>query len=260
VFDTRGFGDVMLALGAQLGSPVREALPWRTLKDAIREAADDLRRMNRGSFTDTDPDRFWLKLLQRGGWWDQGSSGTASGVQTAAAPQVQPARFDGSSTEFPFHLVVFPHNTLGAGESAHLPWLQAAPDPVTTAVWQTWVEVNPRVASQMQLGIGDIVEVQSSVGRVEVPVYIHPAAPPDVLAMPLGQGHTAYGRWAQGRGANPLSLLAPLTDGATGAMAYGATRVRMRKTGRSIELPKLEGTELAVQMPHFDVAKVTRDS
>jgi anaerobic selenocysteine-containing dehydrogenase len=112
----------------------------------------------------------------------------------------------------------------------------------------------------MQLSIGDIVEVQSAVGRVEVPVYVHPAAPPEVLAMPMGQGHAADGRWAQGRGANPMSLLAPLTDGATGALAYGATRVRMRKTGRSMDLARLEGSVTPIQMPHLEVAKVTRES
>src|SRR5207253_5306910 len=47
--------------------------------------------------------------------------------------------FAGDPNEFPFHLLLFPHHTLGAGEAAHLPWLQATPDPVTSAVWRTWV-------------------------------------------------------------------------------------------------------------------------
>ncbi len=262
-YDTRGFGDVLLAVADRLGGPVRNALPWQTLKDAIREGADGLRQLNRGSVQDTDFERFWTKLLQRGGWWDQASAPAALGAppRAAAGPRVQPARFEGTESEFPFHLVVFAHNTLGAGESAHLPWLQATPDPITSAVWQTWVEVNPRVAAEMRLTIGDIVEVRSPSGRVEVPVYVHPAAPPNVLAMPMGQGHSEYGRWARGRGVNPTALLAPLADAATGTLAYGATRVSMTKTGRSMKLPKFEGSATPiVQMPHQEVAKVTRES
>lgn len=57
-------------------------------------------------------------------------------------------QFAGDPSQYPFYLVPFAHNTLGAGESAHLPWLQAAPDPITSVTWQTWVELNPRVASQ----------------------------------------------------------------------------------------------------------------
>ena len=47
--------------------------------------------------------------------------------------------------------------------------------------------------------------------------------------MPIGQGHTAYGRNANGRGTNPLAILDPTADAATGALAYGATRVTLKK-------------------------------
>jgi menaquinone reductase, molybdopterin-binding-like subunit len=91
-------------------------------------------------------------------------------------------------------------------------------------------------------------------------IYVHPAAPPTVLGMPLGQGHTAYGRWAQSRGVNPTDLLAPLADQATGALAYGATRARLIKTGRRVALPKLEGTVPAYQLPDAPVLEVTNET
>jgi Molydopterin dinucleotide binding domain len=137
----------------------------------------------------------------------------------------------------------------GSGESAHLPWLQAAPDPVTSVTWQTWVEVNPRMADALALHEGDVVTVRSTKGSIDVPVCISPAAPPEVLAIPLGQGHTGFGRWADGRGSNPVQLLAPLADVATGALAYGSTRVNLTKTGRSVALGKLEGNAPARQLP-----------
>jgi molybdopterin-containing oxidoreductase family iron-sulfur binding subunit len=102
------------------------------------------------------------------------------------------------------------------------------------------------------------VAVESPRGRVEAPVYVSPAAPPEVVAIPLGQGHDGFGRWAAGRGVNPMALLAPLADAATGALAYGSTRVRLSRTGRHMPLPKFEGSAPARQLTGQEVIEVTR--
>jgi anaerobic selenocysteine-containing dehydrogenase len=271
-YDTRSFWDVLLALAEEIGGAVRDALPWASFRDALRDGARTWQGLGRGSVQERDLERFWVRLLQRGGWWEDGPPAEDRGETVEAGRAVAQAmaqlraiagsaprpRYSGASPEFPYHLVLYAHHTLGTGEGAHLPWLQATPDPVTTAVWTTWVEVNPRRARELSLREGDIVRVESPHGRVEAPVYVHPAAPPEVIAMPLGQGHRAAGRWARGRGANPLDLLAPLADDATGALAYAATRVRLNKTGRRVRLPKLEGDVPAYELPGQRIIKVTR--
>ena len=52
--------------------------------------------------------------------------------------------------------------------------------------------------------------------------------------MPIGQGHAAYGRSANGRGANPLAILDPIADTQTGALAYSASRVTLTKTPSAV--------------------------
>jgi molybdopterin-containing oxidoreductase family iron-sulfur binding subunit len=47
--------------------------------------------------------------------------------------------------------------------------------------------------------------------------------------MPMGQGHQTFTRYASGRGANPLALVAPATDTATGSLAWAATRVKVTR-------------------------------
>jgi hypothetical protein len=49
--------------------------------------------------------------------------------------------------------------------------------------------------------------------------------------MPFGQGHEHYTRYASGRGANPISILAPMTT-ENGALAWGATRVKISNVGK----------------------------
>jgi len=55
-----------------------------------------------------------------------------------------------------------------------------------------------------------------------------------------------------------MDLLAPITDQATGALAYGATKVKLSKTGRHISVAKFEGQVIAYQLPDEPVVQVTR--
>jgi anaerobic selenocysteine-containing dehydrogenase len=73
------------------------------------------------------------------------------------------------------------------------------------------------------------VRVESTQGGVESRARLWPGTPPDVVAIPLGQGHTVGGRWAENRGANPNELIAPLIDRLSGELATQSTRVRVRR-------------------------------
>lgn len=283
IFDSRGFGDILLTLAEELG--LQGTLPWSTFQDALKEGAKQLFQLRRGSVKADSPEQFWNRLLQAGGWWDKGGVPGPSAIPSFLAAWVRawtsaraqdspppaplafppqlPSRslspsFVGEAKDYPFHLIPFPSLALTEGRGAHLPWLQATPDPLSTAVWQTWVEVSPLTAKGMGLQEGDMVSVESPTGSLEAPVYIHPGVPPDIVAIPMGQGHSAFGRYAQGRGANPLSILALVLDGETGALAWAATRVRLAKTGRRVRLSKIEGEVYPVQPPDVGIVQITR--
>jgi len=74
---------------------------------------------------------------------------------------------------------------------------------------------------------------------LELPVYRYPAIRPDTIAIPFGQGHTAYGRYAEGRGANPTDLLGGHFNEA-GDLAFAGMKVKIEKTGRKQPLSRLE--------------------
>jgi anaerobic selenocysteine-containing dehydrogenase len=223
-------------------------MPWPSVKDAIMQSVQALSMRLNGSVTPSQPgpDYYWVKALQQGGWWE--TRATVPAATQLAPPQLpaQPpaATFAGSAQEYPFYLHVFPSTAIGEGEHAHLPWLQGLPDPTTTVVWTTWLELSPEAASRLGVVEGDYVTVTSPNGSVDVPVYVYPGTQADVVAMPLGQGHTSFGRWAKDRGVNPLSIIAPQVDAETGALAYEGTRVRVTKASRTRRLPKFEGVVL----------------
>jgi molybdopterin-containing oxidoreductase family iron-sulfur binding subunit len=127
------------------------------------------------------------------------------------------------------------------GRGANLPWMQELPDPMTSVVYGSWLEMNPVTAKSLGLEEGDMVRVESTEGNLTAPVFIFPGIMPDVVAMPIGQGHSEYGRYAKNRGANPIQILAPQTDSKTGDLAWSATRVRLSPTGNKAKLVKTGG-------------------
>ena len=99
--------------------------------------------------------------------------------------------------------------------------------------------MNPETAHELGLEDDDVVRITSEAGELEVPVYRYPAIRPDTIAIPYGQGHTAYGRYAEKRGVNPADLLVQHFNEA-GDLAFAGVKVKIEKTGRKQPLSRLE--------------------
>jgi anaerobic selenocysteine-containing dehydrogenase len=180
------------------------------------------------------PGETWDDVTRRGGLWGNGEN-------AAAPPSLKPvggkvewssAVFDGAAEQFPLQFQPYPSLQYHDGGGANLPWMQKLPDPVSSAMWDLPVEVDPQTAARLNVATGDAVRVESSHGSLDAAVYVHPAAIPGVVSMAIGEGHTHYGRYASGRGANPLSILAPIRENSTNVLALGATRVRLTSRNR----------------------------
>jgi molybdopterin-containing oxidoreductase family iron-sulfur binding subunit len=96
-------------------------------------------------------------------------------------------------------------------------------------MWSSWVEVNPQTAEKLKIEQGDLVDVASTQGSIRAPALISPGIAPDVIAMPVGQGHETFTRFASKRGVNPIAILAPLAEPETGSLAWAATRVKIAR-------------------------------
>ena len=243
--DTIGFGDALLRTAGELGIA---SLTWENMREAARSLARELHEQGRGSVVQPTFAEFWKRTLERGGWWDTGATADASRPPLPRLPSQAPAA-PPSPDRYPYYLAAFEGVGIGAGQYAHLPWAQSAPDPITTAAWGTWVELNQATANELGVKNNDIVIVESPTGRtLRASVYVSPAAPPQVAAIPMGQGRRGFTRYAARRGANPLDIMEPAEETETGAFAWGGTRVRISATNRRDVVPKLEGIEPARQL------------
>ena len=244
---TKSFADVLQVVAQ--GLDLNLGLPGENFMEIVQSGARDLFDRGRGmagpQMTSDYPDfqSFWFGALQNGLWRDE----SVRSIKLAPTPpplptQEERASFAGPQGPDTFHLMPFASASLTDGRGASLPWLQATPDPVATATWRTWIEMNIRRAEEMGLKLGDEVEVSSDHGSITALLYPHPGMPPDVVSIPIGQGHTAGGRYAKGRGSNVLSILAPTVEAGTGSLAWAATRVKVEKTGKWVWLPRFENT------------------
>jgi anaerobic selenocysteine-containing dehydrogenase len=239
--DTRSTPDVLLGLAHQLGGEAAKALPWTSYDAMLKAALVPLRShggaMNANTGTAKTDDDFWQSMQTQGGWWSAlDAKSAASKPSAAAAAKHAPValaapEFAGSASEFPFYFQPYVTPSFGDGSTANLPWMQELPDVLTTAMWSSWVEINSKTGEKLGIQHGDLVEIASQAGSLRVPAVLSPGIAPDLLAMPVGQGHENFGRFASGRGANPLSILAPVAEHETGALAWAATRVKITRVG-----------------------------
>jgi anaerobic selenocysteine-containing dehydrogenase len=230
--NTRSTPDVLLAVAQQLGSDVAKALPWKTYDEAVKASFADVYKQQ-GTKAAKDADEFWSKAQEQGGWWsaDEKTTSPIAAKASGAPIKSSEAQFDGDATAFPFHFLPFASQMFYDGSLAHLPWMQESPDPLSSVMWGTWVEINNRTAEKLGVKMGDTLEVASQHGTLRAPALVTPAIAPDVIAMPIGQGHTNFTRYATGRGANPISILAPMTVEGTGSLSWAATRVKVSRVG-----------------------------
>ncbi len=236
-YNTRATADVLIAAAQLAGGKFAEALPFKDEVEFLQSKIAPLMSEADGFFSAADIDTFAAYFQQYGGWWKTTEGRTAPNTE-----HVLDGVVSGSEAEFAgegeFYFVPFVSPTL-AEAGANKPWLQELPDPTTTVMWNTWVEINPVTAEELGLEDDDVVTITSEAGVLELPVYRYPAIRPDTIAIPFGQGHTAYGRYAENRGANPTDLLSQHFNEA-GDLAFAGMKVNIKKTGRKQPLSRLE--------------------
>ena len=255
--DSRALGDSILAIGRQLGGSAPSSLPEGTWKSVVES-----------NWSDTD----WRPALARGGEFEATPIRSVSVQSSAGNVRPTAAKLAGSGD---FVLVPYPHSYLGDGGGAALPWMQEIPDPVTKISWNSWAEISFAKAEELGVVFGDVIQVETAAGSVELSVFPRGGIRDDVIAIPIGQGHTV-GHYASHagdaayegqsasetlqRGVNMAELLPAATDEA-GGQAYLSTRATVSKTGRYRRLALSQWTdnqrkrEIAPEVSLYELAQ-----
>ena len=236
MFDSKQAGDVLLAVASHLRAPLGAATFYEYLR------ARHMSVLGAGDF-----EAVWREAL-RTGVLDAGEPD--AGTPELRAPDTA-LTFDAPALdgEGDLTLVVHPSPRFGAGEFANSPWMQELPDPVSKITWHSWLEMNPRTAELRGIRDGDVVDVSSPHGTLEVPVWLYPGIREDTVALAMGGGHTEMGRYASGNGVNAMTLLPAVAEQPSGALVTLATTVTVAPTGARRRLATIEGSSLQFDRP-----------
>ncbi len=251
--ETRHTGDVILEIARRLGVA---AFPWENYEALLQDELKKIYESQKGDLFGTEFELTWTSFLSRGGWWfpsygnfDEfqkllrskggwwdpvyffedwsAAFGSASGRFYFPALKDLPSLPPKGQEEFPLVLAAFPLMAITGGRNAGQAWLADIAGPQVQTGWKTWAEIHPETARKMGIGEKDEVWIESAGGKIKAFAALYEGIHPDAVGVPLGFGHTAMGRWAQGIGANPRKI----QETETAEMPReGMTRVRVYKT------------------------------
>ncbi len=205
IFDTRSAGDVLLSVASSAGKSISGDL--KTFDAFVKS---NFLKATAGKASG-NVDKFWITSLEKGGYFPeaQAAASSLSGGVDAAAYSLN---FKGKAhTTHGDELVLYPFPSVKSfdGRAANRPWMQELPDPITQAVWGAWAEVHSKTAKRLGLAHGDALILRTDDGEVHVPVYVSDYVHEEIVAVPLGQGHSAYGRYAKSAGQGSVYSLLP---------------------------------------------------
>jgi molybdopterin-containing oxidoreductase family iron-sulfur binding subunit len=229
--DSLPAGDALIRLGrAALGTEEGKGpLPWVSFDQYVKSAWEPI-----------VGERWELALQQGGAWKDVAPAQVATRL---GAVDAAPAKLDGDASGFA--LLAYPSFRFYDGRSAGSSWLHETPDTMTQSVWDAWVEVPQETAGQLGIVNGDVLRVASAQGAIELPAYVSPTIHPGAVAIPIGHRYAPYHQRyvaAAPTSMNPLTLLAPVVDAASGGTAFLSTRVTLAKTGARRPLAIVQAT------------------
>jgi len=238
LYDTRSTVDVLLAAIKAIGGNLATQVNYSDEVDFLQKKILPLIQEPNAPYVAPEILTFWSLFLQHGGYWKTKPALEIPGERPTDTPPLEPQGKPEPVSEGRFFLVTYT-TQMGDGSGANRPWLQETPDPTTSVMWNSWVEIHPKTAADLGIEDDDILKISSGSGEVEAIVYKYPAIRPDTVAIPFGQGHSALGRYAEGRGCNPASILEIKLNEA-GDLALGSTQVKITPTGRKGKLARME--------------------
>jgi molybdopterin-containing oxidoreductase family iron-sulfur binding subunit len=239
---TKMLGDVLLNLSNQLSK--KASTSEQPFYEYVKRRWQALhRRLG----VQTRFDEWWTEALANGGVFTVRPRGEAprpirwSGSAITIGAVVEGLRRTPDGGEF--QLVTYPSLAHYDGRGANRPWLQELPDPITQITWENWVEIHPEDAKKLDVERGDIVQLTTRYGSVELPAYVYAGVRPGTVAVPIGQGHADYGRYAKGNGANICSILPDLPLPSSGGMQWSGVALRVVAKGPRIDFADVAGSD-----------------
>jgi molybdopterin-containing oxidoreductase family iron-sulfur binding subunit len=252
-FDTMQLGELMLDLARLVGVDGFDAPNYRVYIKA------SWKTLHQQLATPLPFEQFWKQSLQKGGHYeDFEPASVAFNSEVYAVEFPDPQKKTGGFNLLAVNSNLHNANARGGNRS----WLLEIPHPVTQVVWDSWVELHPDTAIKLGIRHGDLVEISSSVGKVQAAAWVFYGIDKDSVAMPAGMGRkvpfpnykSSHGKskllpvveWdvkveQKTVGVNVMTLLPWRKDSLSGDFVFAGESVQIKPTGKKAYLVTMDG-------------------
>ena len=235
VFNTQSVGDTLISLSKKVDSTkelITEGNYYDYLRSAWKNVANYVAPGKKFEL-------FWNDTLRDGGVEIDLPERTVELSSAVQSVKFAEPEFQGDGE---YYFITYPSYKYYDGSGANKPWLQELPEALTTSVWDSYVDLNTETAKKLGVREGSYINIQSPQGEIKTQVFTYDGIRPDTIAVALGQGHTAYGRYAKDRGVNPLDLLPNSSDRISGGFAFLSSKVTISNAGKHSLLVRTQYT------------------
>jgi MoCo/4Fe-4S cofactor protein with predicted Tat translocation signal len=166
-----------------------------------------------------DFEKQWRQVLSDGVVPVNSAATVQAGGRTNL-PELTTADQQTQAIELSFH----PDPTVWDGRFANNGWAQELPKPFTRVTWDNPALISPSLAKEIDVKNGDIVEIRTETGKLEIPVWILPGQAKRTVSLYLGGGRYRCGHLGDNVGFNVYSLR-------TTQRPWLVQEIQVRKTG-----------------------------
>ncbi|HEX2866275.1 MAG TPA: molybdopterin-dependent oxidoreductase [Ignavibacteriales bacterium] len=232
LYKTLSAGEIFLTLAHTGGKPLKrqpDGKTFSTFRDWFMDYWNDVQRQ---ASPGTSGNTFLEDTLRTGGIWNFNTK-EEEPVKISLAELKA-----GNKTpeDNALRLWLWPEITLFDGHLSNRGWLQEIAEPVSFISWNSWIDIHPALAGKYNLNSNDFLEVEAGNVKFKAPVNVTEIAEENTLCLPFGQGHTALGSDARGRGVNAYAI-----SGVN--MSNPITGIKIAKAGGSMHLAYMAKTK-----------------
>ena len=255
LFHAPSMGDLLLNL----------AFPKQTDQGGyLRHLANQLLSVN-----EADKSSKWLRMVQTGGAFNtKAAENTLKKPRLANNLAISVEKILGILNVTPdksLTLMSAPSIRFFDGRGANKTWLVEIPDSITQIAWQSVALIHPETLSEKGLTTGREVSITTTYGKLKAVVYPDPGVHPQMVVMSVGQGHTAYGRFARNQGQSPFKLLSDNVALPAGNPLFMEKITSFKVTGKHVDIAHMDGSpyahgrKIALSISPFELSTKGRD-
>ncbi len=207
LFDTRQMPDVVLEISSKLGQKPGFKKFKEVLQSKAKKFGASLRKLEKGEVI-TDNKRVFQDILQLP------ADLLSDGLQKRSA-------------DFPLGLAPVWKRNIGTPRMATTPFEVVTIKDSELKGDSSFVHVNSRTAKKLGLTQGSEVRVQSGRGEARALLDITETVMDNVVAAPLGFGHTAWDEFSRGKGSNMFKAIPVNKEKGSGLPVWNDIQVKL---------------------------------